>query len=215
MNENKLLLVDDEEGLRKVLNIALSDSGYQVLLAENGREALDIFLKERPPIVMTDIKMPGMDGLELLRRIKVEFPETEVIMLTGHGDMDLAIKSLEYEATYFITKPIEDGDLDAALNRAKRRIESRKAQQAYADRLSELIGEVDRLESRADFSDTMPQHLNRELARMAAKLKICLLALDQEAPGGNPKHLSRVRDAILEIADRLSDLTAKKPDVGR
>ena len=102
--DNKLLLVDDEEGIRKVLGIALSDAGYTVFTAKDGEEALDIFRKEIPPIVLTDIKMPGMDGIELLQKIKQENPDTEVIMITGHGDMDLAIKSLKYQAIDFVTK---------------------------------------------------------------------------------------------------------------
>ncbi|UCF94922.1 MAG: response regulator, partial [Desulfobacterales bacterium] len=105
---SKLLLADDEEGIRKVLGIALADSGYEVLTAEDGVEALRIFRQFKPSIVLTDIKMPGMDGIELLRKIKQEDPDTEVIMITGHGDMDLAIKSLKYEATDFVTKPIND-----------------------------------------------------------------------------------------------------------
>jgi DNA-binding NtrC family response regulator len=104
--EKSILLVDDEDGIRKVLGIALADMGYQVRTAENGVEALRIFKDERPPIVLTDIKMPEMDGIELLRRLKKISPDTEVIMVTGHGDMDLAIKSVKYEATDFVTKPI-------------------------------------------------------------------------------------------------------------
>ena len=76
--EKSILLVDDEEGIRKVLKIALSDMGYRVRSAENGVEALRIFKDERPPIVMTDIKMPEMDGIELLRRLKKVSPDTEV-----------------------------------------------------------------------------------------------------------------------------------------
>ena len=68
--EDKILLVDDEVGMEKVLGITLSDVGYQVFMADNGREALRIFKTESPPIVMTDIKMPGMDGIELLNHIK-------------------------------------------------------------------------------------------------------------------------------------------------
>ena len=102
-----ILLVDDEDGIRKVLGIALADMGYHVLTAENGVEALRIFKDERPQIVLSDIKMPEMDGIELLRKIKQESPETEVIMITGHGDMDLAIKSVKYEATDFVTKPLQ------------------------------------------------------------------------------------------------------------
>ena len=102
--QKKLLLVDDEEGIRKVLGISLSDMGYDVLTAENGDEALSIFRTQSPPIVLTDIKMPGLDGIGLLQKIKLENPETEVIMITGHGDMDLAIKSLKLEATDFCHK---------------------------------------------------------------------------------------------------------------
>ena len=95
MKIDKVLLVDDEEGIRKVLGISLTDMGYHVLCAEDGRQALKLFRQEKPPIVLTDIKMPGMDGIEVLRRIKQENPDTEVIVITGHGDMDLAIKSLK------------------------------------------------------------------------------------------------------------------------
>ena len=99
MSDNTILLVDDEAGIRKVLAISLQDGGYDVHTAENGSEALRLLETIEPPIVLTDIKMPDMDGIELLRNIKARRPETEVIMFTGHGDMDLAIKSLKYEAT--------------------------------------------------------------------------------------------------------------------
>ena len=98
----KILLVDDEEGIRKVLGISLSDSGYKVSTAASGEEALRIFRKMKPPIVLTDIKMPGMDGIELLQKIKEESPDTEVIMITGHGDMELAIQSLKFDAIDFL-----------------------------------------------------------------------------------------------------------------
>jgi signal transduction histidine kinase/FixJ family two-component response regulator len=135
----KLLLADDEEGIRKVLSIALEDSGYEVLTAANGEEALEIFRRNRPPIVMTDIKMPGMDGIELLQKIKQEAPDTEVIMITGHGDMDLAIKSLKFEATDFVTKPINDDVLEIALKRAHEKIDMRRRLREYTDNLEELV----------------------------------------------------------------------------
>ena len=137
--EKSILLVDDEEGIRKVLKIALSDMGYRVRSAENGVEALRIFKDERPPIVMTDIKMPEMDGIELLRRLKKVSPDTEVIMITGHGDMDLAIKSVKYEATDFVTKPINDEILEIALNRAQERIAMRRKIAEYTQNLEQLV----------------------------------------------------------------------------
>ena len=115
--EQKILLVDDEEGIRKVLSISLTDIGYRVLASENGEEALKLFKEMQPQIVLTDIKMPGMDGIELLKKIKAESPDTEVIMITGHGDMELAIQSLKFDATDFITKPINDEPLEIALKK--------------------------------------------------------------------------------------------------
>jgi signal transduction histidine kinase/FixJ family two-component response regulator len=141
-NENtRLLLVDDEEGIRKVLGITLSDIGYTVFTAENGDQALKIFREKTPPIVLTDIKMPGMDGIELLQTIKQESPDTEVIMITGHGDMDLAIKSLKYRAIDFVTKPINDEVLEIALNRAHEKIQMRNQLREYTENLEEMVRE--------------------------------------------------------------------------
>jgi PAS domain S-box-containing protein len=137
--DDTLLLADDEEGIRKVLGIALADSGYRVVTAENGLAALALFRQVRPSIVLTDIKMPGMDGIELLRRIKAERPETEVIMITGHGDMDLAIESLKHEATDFVTKPINDDVLEIALKRAGERIAMRRQLRGYTENLKKLV----------------------------------------------------------------------------
>jgi signal transduction histidine kinase len=137
----EILLVDDEEGIRKVLAIALTDSGYNVHKAESGAEALRIFREKKPPIVMTDIKMPGMDGIELLRKIKEESPDTEVIMITGHGDMELAIQSLKFDATDFITKPIHDDVLEIALKRAKEKIYFKAKLKEYTENLEHLVEE--------------------------------------------------------------------------
>ena len=139
--EKSILLVDDEEGIRKVLGISLTDMGYQVLTAENGHEAIRIFRDRSPSIVLTDIKMPEMDGIDLLRRIKKDNPNTEVIMMTGHGDMDLAIKSVKYEATDFVTKPINDEILEIALNRAQERIAVRRQLNEYTQNLEQLVQE--------------------------------------------------------------------------
>jgi signal transduction histidine kinase len=104
-------------------------------------EALRLFEEIAPPIVITDIKMPDMDGIELLRRIKKLNPDTEVIMFTGHGDMGLAIKSLKNDATDFVTKPINDEILDLALIRARERINMRRQLREYTENLEKLVAE--------------------------------------------------------------------------
>lgn len=136
-----VLLVDDEEDIRDVIGMSLEDMGYRVLLAENGRQALQIYREQQPPIVMTDIKMPIMDGIELLQRIKRENPNAEVVMITGHGDMDLAVRSLKHEATDFITKPINVDALEIALKRVCDRIVMRRQLKEYTESLEALVRE--------------------------------------------------------------------------
>jgi len=112
-----LLLIDDEEGIRKVLGLTLADAGWNVSPAASAEEALGLFRQHDFPIVLTDIKMPGMDGLELLKVLKEIKPETEVVLMTGHGDLDLAIQGIKLDAADFVTKPIHDDALDIALAR--------------------------------------------------------------------------------------------------
>ena len=145
--EKTILLVDDEPDIRDVLSLSLSDMGYQVYEAENGDEALRIFRDVQPLMVMTDIKMPGMDGIALLQKVKHENPETEVIMITGHGDMDLAIRSLKCEATDFITKPINVEALEIALRRARENIITRQKLKEYTENLETLVREKSELQS--------------------------------------------------------------------
>ncbi len=119
----KILVIDDEKPTLDMFRLLLSAHGYDVLTAENGREGIEVFERERPPLIITDIKMPGMDGIEVLRIIKRSNPKAEVIVITGHGDMDLAIKALNLDATDFINKPIQRRYLEQALKRAGERIE--------------------------------------------------------------------------------------------
>jgi signal transduction histidine kinase len=141
-----VLLVDDEEDIRDVLKVSLEDMGYVIVMASNGEEALEQFSDLRPPIVMTDIKMPGMDGIKLLQEIKRIDPETEVIMITGHGDMKLAIESLKNEASDFITKPINVDALEIALNRVCEKIVVRRKLKEYTENLERLIYDKSQLQ---------------------------------------------------------------------
>lgn len=120
----KILVIDDEKPTLGMFRLFLGAYGYQVLTAENGLAGIGLFEQEKPSIVITDIKMPGMDGFEVLQRIKEIDPSTEVIVITGHGDMDLAIQALNLNATDFINKPIQKTALDAALSRAEERLRS-------------------------------------------------------------------------------------------
>ena len=155
---SKLLLIDDEEGIRKVLSISLKSDGYDVATAANGQQGIDLFQKEFFPIVLTDIKMPGMDGIEVLRRIKEINPEVEVIVITGHGDMESAIQSLHLGASDFITKPVSDQLLSIALKRAEERLKTKKTLNNYANDLWNMVKEkTEEIKRRYEFEDKLVQ----------------------------------------------------------
>ncbi|MFH1915609.1 MAG: response regulator [Pseudomonadota bacterium] len=139
MSHLPILLVDDEEGIRTVLAITLEDAGYQVQTAPSGTDALELFQAGRHPIVVTDIRMPGMSGVELLREIKRIDPRTEVIMISGHADIDVAIQSLKHDASDFITKPINMDVFTFALQRAEERSTMRRQLEEHTSNLEALV----------------------------------------------------------------------------
>jgi anti-anti-sigma factor len=119
-----VLVIDDETATLTMFRLFLNAYGYSVLTAENGETGLRLVCEHRPDIVFTDLKMPGMDGFQVLKQIKRTAPQTEVVVITGHGDMDQVIRALNLDATDFINKPIGRSALDAALRRADARLET-------------------------------------------------------------------------------------------
>jgi two-component system, NtrC family, nitrogen regulation response regulator NtrX len=104
--KKRILIVDDEESIRKSLVGALTDEGYEVFDAEDGKKALDLAETARPHLILLDIWMPHMDGMEVLRRLKKDFPETAVIMISGHGTIETAVKAAKLGAYDFVEKPL-------------------------------------------------------------------------------------------------------------
>ena len=111
MEKMKMLLVDDEERFLSTTKKLLSRKGYDVLTATSGVEALEILRTHNIHVVILDVKMPGMDGIETLKAIKRTYPLVEVIMLTGHGTIDSAVEGLKSGATDYLTKPADVQDL--------------------------------------------------------------------------------------------------------
>jgi len=121
-DKQRILVIDDEQPTLRMFTLLLQAYGYEVITAENGHEGVELFRKERPSLVLTDVKMPVMDGIEALKAIKKIDSHAEVIVITGHGDMDLAIQALNLDATDFINKPLQREALEKALQRAAERI---------------------------------------------------------------------------------------------
>jgi response regulator RpfG family c-di-GMP phosphodiesterase len=136
----KVLTVDDDEFVREILAAYLEDSGYDVLQAENGRLGLETFRRESPDLVMLDLRMPEMDGLEVLGHITQESPDTPVILVSGMGTIGDAIKALKLGAWDYIAKPIHDmGVLEHAVNKALERAEFIEQRKRYREHLEEEV----------------------------------------------------------------------------
>ena len=139
-----ILIIDDEKNIREGLKKALSF--YNIFTAENGKDGYKIFLSEKIDLVITDLRMPETDGFELLDKILKEFPETPVIMLTGHGTIENAVDAMRRGAYDFLTKPFNLNKLELiierALNQKKLINENRKlsAQIAEQQVFSKIIG---------------------------------------------------------------------------
>jgi len=219
-----LLLVDDEDGLRRVLGMSLADRGWRVRTAASGEEALAQFRAEPAPVVVTDIKMPGMDGLELLRAVKELDPDCEVVLITGHGDIDLAIQGIKLDATDFVTKPIRDDALDIALSRARERRAMRRAPREHTEHLERLVERKTRellaAERLAAVGQTVAG-LSHSIKNMASGLEGSLFLLRQGLDGDHAAYLEQGYEMLETNVRRLKDLSldmlrfAKPEDIRR
>ncbi|HGO9568758.1 TPA: two-component system response regulator RssB [Pseudomonas aeruginosa] len=131
-----LLIIDDDEVVRESLAAYLEDSNFKVLQALNGLQGLQIFESEQPDLVICDLRMPQIDGLELIRRIRQTASETPIIVLSGAGVMSDAVEALRLGAADYLIKPLEDlAVLEHSVRRALDRAYLRVENQRYRDKL--------------------------------------------------------------------------------
>lgn len=136
MKPNTILIVDDEENILKSLERLLENEGYRMFFANSGDKGLEIVKREDIQLVISDHRMPGMDGLKFLSEIKKILPDTIRIMLTGYADVDIAVKAINEGGVYrFVTKPWNNNEL---LSAVKQGIEYYNLQKEL-DRLNKLI----------------------------------------------------------------------------
>ncbi|MDT8378459.1 MAG: response regulator [Desulfotignum sp.] len=121
MVKMRLMLVDDEERFLQTTGKMIRKKGYDVLTANSGEACLEMLEKELVHVIVLDVKMPGMDGVETLKKIKQRYPRIEVIMLTGHATADSAVEGLKSGATDYLQKPTGVEDLIAKAEQAFKR----------------------------------------------------------------------------------------------
>jgi two-component system response regulator (stage 0 sporulation protein F) len=116
MEKKKLLVVDDQVGIRILLLEVFSTEGYETFQAANGRTALEIVKSHSPDLVLLDMKIPGMDGLEILKKIKEINPDIKVIMMTAYGELDMIKEATDLGALMHFTKPFDIEEMRIAVN---------------------------------------------------------------------------------------------------
>jgi two-component system response regulator (stage 0 sporulation protein F) len=115
--KEKILIVDDQFGIRILLNEVFQKEGYQTFQAANGIQALEIVTKHDPDLVLLDMKIPGMDGIEILKRMKVIEPDIRVIIMTAYGELDMIQEAKDLGAITHFAKPFDIDDIRAAVKK--------------------------------------------------------------------------------------------------
>jgi DNA-binding NtrC family response regulator len=118
MNRKKVMVIDDDASLRRVMELQLEEIGCDVVTAASGNEALALLEEVTPALVITDLRIPGMSGMEILKAFRVEHPELTVIMVTAYGTVKTAVEAMKAGAYDYLTKPIDYDELTLVVNRA-------------------------------------------------------------------------------------------------
>ncbi len=188
--DRRVLIVDDDRQVRRVLGEFFAANGYKCHIATNGQEGLQTFDAERPPLTVTDMNMPVMDGLELLRQARAMEPDAAVLVLTGMADVQTAVESLKYGAYDFILKPV---NMDELLIAAERALEHRQLlieRREYHALLEQRVSEATR-----DLAATL-----RELEETYRTTLEALGSAIDTRDLGTHAHSRRVRGYSLAIA---------------
>lgn len=174
-NSSTILTIDDDYGLRRLIRSFLELNGFKVIQAENGKKGLEVFQREHPELVLVDLQMPVMDGMEFLKIFVKKYPEIPVIIISGRGIIEEAIETLRLGAWDYITKPINNAELTHTVSRALERARLLKENRRYREHLEDEIEKrTKQLQARTSEVTQANLELQREVTerkRIAEKLR--------------------------------------------
>lgn len=177
MRRVKILVIDDDESLRRVLEYNLAQEGYAVLTASSGEQGLDLLKKEGADLVVTDVRMPGMDGLQVLEGVRKVDPNVQVIILTAFGTIEMAVETMKAGAFHYISKPFNRDELKLTIKKALQLKELERENVKLREELKERA----RLDAIIAVSPPMAQVL--ELVIRVAPTETTVLILGESGTG--------------------------------
>ncbi len=197
-----ILLIDDEESLLESMADYLEDRDYQILRAENGRVGIEVFDRHRPDLVFTDLRMPELGGLDVLRHITEISPETPLLVVSGTGRISDSVEALRLGAWDFLLKPIEDLSIvshaiESALERARLRRENR----SYQKSIEEQLHQARKMEVVGLLVGGVVHDFNNMLCAISGNAELLLADLSAEDP-----QLESI-EQILDATQRAANLT--------
>ncbi len=166
----QILVVDDEHGPRELLQSALLEEGYEVSTAKSGEEACQIFGEKKFELVITDFKMPGLNGMKLLKKIKTRAPETLVILITGYASLSSAINAIREGAYDYLTKPFQLAELTIVVKNAVDRIKLIRENNALLIHLKEALEKQSRPLENIERQNDMQQNHSELLNALRTQL---------------------------------------------
>ena len=140
MSSRRILVVDDDASLRRVTQVQLEDEGYTVMVAASGEEAQAVLARKPQDLVITDLSMPGISGVDLLKQIRAEYPDTIVVLITAFGTVETAVQAMKLGAYDYITKPVNPDSLRMVVARALEHLSLREEVQTLRRTLGQRPG---------------------------------------------------------------------------